>query len=148
MPSVCESKANVFSFMNLSTVSHVFQDINLSNFFGTFQLFLRDFKSLEVQTSISKRCLFKTQDMMGNSVHLWSFLRSGPAGVDPLVSVCSTDGTMTVVTTLSSTWPSVQPDRTTLLDPSCGPKQTEGSRVMFEFKMDSCGTRNMVQKRF
>lgn len=54
---------------------------------------------------------------------------------------------MTVVTTLSTTWPSVQPDRTSLLDPACGPKQTEGSRVMFEFKVDSCGTRNMVQKR-
>lgn len=76
MPSVCESKSHVFSFMNLSTVSHVFQDINLSNFYGTFQLLLRDFKSLEVQTSTSKRCLFKTQDMMGNSVHLWSFVPS------------------------------------------------------------------------
>lgn len=54
---------------------------------------------------------------------------------------------MTVVTTLSSTWPSVQPDRTSLLDLACGPKQTEGYRVLFEFKVDSCGTRNMVRKR-
>lgn len=62
--------------MNLSTVGHVFQDINLSNFYGTFQLLLRDYKSLEVQTSTSKRCLFKTQDMMGKSVHPWSFVSS------------------------------------------------------------------------
>lgn len=66
------------------------------------------------------------------------------AAVDPLVSVCSTDGTMTVVAALSSTWPSVKPERTTLLDPACVPKQTDGSRVLFEFKVDSCGTRHMV----
>ncbi|XP_054474249.1 uncharacterized protein LOC129106966 isoform X2 [Anoplopoma fimbria] len=49
---------------------------------------------------------------------------------------------------LNSTWPTVQPDRTTLLDPTCGPKQTDGSRVLFEFKMDSCGTRRMVGETY
>lgn len=47
-------------------MSSCFQDINLSNFYGTFKLVLRDSKTLEVQTSTSKRCLFNTQDMMGN----------------------------------------------------------------------------------
>lgn len=54
---------------------------------------------------------------------------------------------MTVVATLSSTWPSVRSERTSLLDPACGPKQTDGSTVLFEFKVDSCGTRNVVRKR-
>ncbi len=52
---------------------------------------------------------------------------------------------MTVVTTPTSAWPTVQPERTTLLYPTCGPKQTDGSRVLFEFSLDSCGTRAMVQ---
>ncbi|TNN44787.1 Zona pellucida sperm-binding protein 2 [Liparis tanakae] len=55
---------------------------------------------------------------------------------------------MTVVTTLTSTWPAVQPDRITLLDPTCGPKETDGSRVLFEFKVDSCGTRTMVGESY
>lgn len=38
----------------------------------------------------------------------------------------------------------VQPERTSLLDPTCEPKQVDGSRVLFEFKVDSCGTRAMV----
>uniref|UniRef100_A0A8C4E9V1 ZP domain-containing protein n=1 Tax=Dicentrarchus labrax TaxID=13489 RepID=A0A8C4E9V1_DICLA len=101
------------------SIGYIYEDIKLSNFYGTFKLLLRDSKTLEVQTSTSKRCLFKTQDMI----------------------VCSADGTMTVVTTPTSTWPTVQPERTTLLDPTCGPKQTDGSRVLFEFKLDSCGTR-------
>ncbi|TWW68423.1 Zona pellucida sperm-binding protein 2 ZP1 [Takifugu flavidus] len=106
----------------LFSIGYTYEEINLSNFYATFELLLRDPKSLAVQTSTSKRCLFKTQDMM----------------------VCSTDGTMTVVAALSSTWPSVKPERTTLLDPACVPKQTDGSRVLFEFKVDSCGTKNMV----
>ncbi|XP_044024572.1 uncharacterized protein LOC122862843 isoform X2 [Siniperca chuatsi] len=108
------------------SVGYTYEDINLSNFYGTFKLVLRDSKTLEVQTSTSKHCLFKTQDMI----------------------VCSADGTMTVVTTLTSTWPTVQSEKTTLLDPTCGPKQADGTRVLFEFKLDSCGTRAMVGEHY
>ncbi|XP_068199353.1 uncharacterized protein [Antennarius striatus] len=84
------------------SVGYEYEDINLSNFYGTFKLLLRDSKTLAVQTSSSKRCLFKTQDMI------------------------------------------VQPETTTTLDRTCGPKQMDGSRVLFEFRVDSCGTRAMV----
>ncbi|XP_070705205.1 uncharacterized protein [Pempheris klunzingeri] len=108
------------------SIGFTYEDINLSNFYGTFQLLLRDSRTLEVQTSTSKRCLFTTQDMM----------------------VCSADGTLTVVTTLTSTWPMMQPEKTSLLDPTCGPKQTDGSRVLFEFRVDSCGTKAMVGESY
>ncbi|KAM6992351.1 uncharacterized protein LKV04_008406 [Tautogolabrus adspersus] len=104
------------------SIGYTYEGINLSNFYGTFKLLLRDSKTLEVQTSTSKRCLFKTQDMI----------------------VCSADGTMTVVTTPTSTWPTVQPERTTVLDPTCRPKEMDRSRVLFEFNVNSCGTRVMV----
>ncbi|XP_035808538.2 uncharacterized protein LOC111574960 isoform X1 [Amphiprion ocellaris] len=106
------------------SVGYTYEEINLSNFYATFKLLLRDSKSLEVQTSTSKRCLFRTEDMI----------------------VCSADGTMTVVTTPSSTWPTVQPEKTTLLDPTCKPKETDRARALFEFKLDSCGTRAMVSE--
>ncbi|XP_027131985.1 uncharacterized protein LOC104934442 isoform X2 [Larimichthys crocea] len=108
------------------SVGYNYEGINLSNFYGTFKLLLRNSKTLEVQTSTSKRCLFKTQDMI----------------------VCSADGSMTVVSTLTSTWPMVQPERTTLLDQTCRPNQTDGSRVLFEFKLDFCGTRAMVGESY
>uniref|UniRef100_A0A8D3EF61 ZP domain-containing protein n=1 Tax=Scophthalmus maximus TaxID=52904 RepID=A0A8D3EF61_SCOMX len=104
------------------SIGYTYEDINLSHFYGIFKLLLRDSKTLEVQTSTSKRCLFRTEDMM----------------------VCSADGTMTVVTTPTSTWPTVGPDRISLLDPTCRPKQADGSRVLFEFKVNSCGTRTMT----
>ncbi|XP_077409709.1 uncharacterized protein LOC144039865 [Vanacampus margaritifer] len=104
------------------SIGYSYEDINLSNFYGTFKLLLRDARTLEVQTSTSKHCLFKTEDLI----------------------VCSADGTITVVTTPTATWPKVQPESTSLLDPTCRPKQTDATRVLFEFKLDSCGTRTMV----
>ncbi|XP_029352055.1 uncharacterized protein LOC115037562 [Echeneis naucrates] len=104
------------------SIGYTYEGINLSNFYGTFKLLLRDSKTLEVQTSTSKRCLFKTEDMI----------------------VCSTDGTITLVTSPTATWPTVLPERISLLDPACRPKQADQSRVLFEFKVDSCGTRAMV----
>ncbi|XP_015251144.1 PREDICTED: uncharacterized protein LOC107098155 [Cyprinodon variegatus] len=104
------------------SIGYTYEDINLSNFYATFKLLLRDSKTLEVQASTSKRCLYRTQNMI----------------------VCSADGTMTVVATPTSTWPMVKPERTSLLDPTCKPKQADGSKVLFEFKVNSCGTRATV----
>uniref|UniRef100_A0A3Q2XR26 Uncharacterized protein n=1 Tax=Hippocampus comes TaxID=109280 RepID=A0A3Q2XR26_HIPCM len=104
------------------SVGYTYEDINLSNFYATFKLLLRDARTLEVQTSTSKNCLFKTEDMI----------------------VCSSDGIITVVTRPASTWPTVRPERTSLLDPACRPKETDAARVLFQFKLDSCGTRAAV----
>ncbi|XP_029903440.1 uncharacterized protein LOC115356423 isoform X2 [Myripristis murdjan] len=110
----------------VSSVGYTYEDIDLLHFYGTFKLLLRDSQTLEVQVSTSKRCLFKTKEMI----------------------VCSADGFMTVVTTPTATWPTVHPDKTSLLDRSCGPKQTDGSSVLFEFSLDSCGTRAMVGESY
>ncbi|KAM4522085.1 uncharacterized protein PAE49_001928 isoform 2-T4 [Odontesthes bonariensis] len=104
------------------SVGYTYDEINLSNFYAIFKLLLRDSKTLEVQASASKRCLFRTEDMIA----------------------CSPDGIMTVVATPAFTWPSVQPERTSLLDRTCRPKQRDRTRVLFEFQLDSCGTRAMV----
>ncbi|KAF7231126.1 transcript variant X4 [Nothobranchius furzeri] len=106
----------------LFSVGYTYEEINLANFYATFKLLLRDSKTLEIQASASKRCLFRTEDMI----------------------VCSADGTMTVVANPASTWPTVQPERTSLLDRTCKPKQTDGVRVLFEFNVNSCGTKAMA----
>ena len=148
----------------------IFQEINLSNFYAIFKLLLRDSRTLEVQASTSKRCLFRTEDMIGNlhppdetglSVYLEPVKLTVLIGliilkvvdkessdcinVYRLVPACSADGIMTVVATPTFTWPSVQPERTSLLDRTCRPKQRDRTRVLFEFKLDSCGTRAMVR---
>lgn len=62
-----------------------------------------------------------------------------------LCPVCSSDGIVTVVTTPPAvTLPRVDPEYTTLLDRSCRPTQTDESRALFVFSVNSCGTRIMV----
>ncbi|XP_077442883.1 uncharacterized protein LOC144064316 isoform X2 [Stigmatopora argus] len=113
---------NVVLEVPVFSVGYTYEDINLSDFYGTFKLLLRDARTLEVQISTTKRCLFKTEDMI----------------------VCSADGVVTVVTKPMWTWPKVRPERTSLLDPTCRPKETDATRVLFQFKLDSCGTRATV----
>ncbi|KAJ3607175.1 hypothetical protein NHX12_026688, partial [Muraenolepis orangiensis] len=108
------------------SIGYTYQDINLQDFYGTFQLLVRDAKTLAIQSSLSKHCLFQTRDLI----------------------VCSSDGTMTVVTTPTVTMPKVQPDHTTLLDRSCRPKLTDPSRALFQFSLNTCGTRMMVGQSF
>uniref|UniRef100_A0A8C6KPB1 Uncharacterized LOC107377945 n=1 Tax=Nothobranchius furzeri TaxID=105023 RepID=A0A8C6KPB1_NOTFU len=97
----------------LFSVGYTYEEINLANFYATFKLLLRDSKTLEIQASASKRCLFRTEDMIGNHA-------------ERLIPVM------------------VQPERTSLLDRTCKPKQTDGVRVLFEFNVNSCGTKAMA----
>ncbi|KAF3837099.1 hypothetical protein F7725_004563 [Dissostichus mawsoni] len=56
-------------------------------------------------------------------------------------TVCSTDGRMTVVADLALAIPNGgNPARTNLRDKYCGPKETDGSRALFSFSINSCGS--------
>ena len=55
--------------------------------------------------------------------------------------VCSTDGKMTVVADLSLAIASGGvPARTNLVDKYCGPKEADGTKVLFSFPLNSCGS--------
>uniref|UniRef100_A0A673MC89 Uncharacterized LOC107718405 n=1 Tax=Sinocyclocheilus rhinocerous TaxID=307959 RepID=A0A673MC89_9TELE len=106
----------------LFTSGYIYEDITLRNFVGTFEILIRDSKTLEIHKRTTKHCYFQTEEL----------------------TVCSTDGMMTVVATTTKTWPTVPPSSTTLLDRRCRPKATDETRVMFSFGVDTCGTRLML----
>ncbi|XP_036436214.1 uncharacterized protein LOC118814624 [Colossoma macropomum] len=54
--------------------------------------------------------------------------------------VCLPDGQMVVLLDMSRVLPSVDPKHTALLDPSCGPLDTDHSRALFRFPAESCGS--------
>ncbi|KAI9543320.1 hypothetical protein NQZ68_011969 [Dissostichus eleginoides] len=96
-----------------------YKNISLKGFFGTFEIIMRDLETSEVQGSTIKTCLFSTTELI----------------------MCSTDGRMTVVADLALAIPNGgNPARTNLRDKYCGPKETDGSRALFSFSLNSCGS--------
>ncbi|XP_042337388.1 zona pellucida sperm-binding protein 4-like [Plectropomus leopardus] len=80
---------------------------------------MRDHETSEVQSSTVKTCPFSNTEFI----------------------LCSTDGRMTVVADLSLAIPSGgNPARTNLVDKYCGPKETDNTRALFSFPLNSCGT--------
>ncbi|KAJ8356450.1 hypothetical protein SKAU_G00192440 [Synaphobranchus kaupii] len=108
------------------TTGYIYEEITLNHFFGTFEVLSRDAKTLDIQKSTAKRCLFNTDELI----------------------VCSTDGVMTVVASLAAAIPSLEPSRTTLLDKNCKPWDTDTTRVLFVFGMNTCGTKVLVDDQY
>ncbi|XP_062300451.1 uncharacterized protein LOC134005542 [Scomber scombrus] len=109
----------------LFTEGYEYKDFTLKGFFGTFAILVRDHETSEVQSSAVKTCPFTTTELI----------------------VCSTDGRMTVVADLSLVVPSGGiPARVNLIDKYCGPKEVNGTRALFSFPLNTCGSRVTLDK--
>ncbi|MED6286219.1 hypothetical protein CHARACLAT_003602 [Characodon lateralis] len=102
----------------LFTHGYKYQDITLKGFLGTFTILVRDHDTSEVKTSTIKRCLFNTTELI----------------------VCSTNGWMTVVVDLAVVLQSSEIPTIHLINSRCLPKEVDGTRVLFSFPLNSCGT--------
>ncbi|KAF3837097.1 hypothetical protein F7725_004561 [Dissostichus mawsoni] len=104
-----------------------YEGFNLKGFIGTFKILIRNPKTSEVQSSAIKTCSFTTTELI----------------------MCSTDGRMTVVADLALAIPNGgNPARTNLRDKYCGPKETDGSRALFSFSLNSCGSTVKLGKEY
>ncbi|KAK6323235.1 hypothetical protein J4Q44_G00055740 [Coregonus suidteri] len=106
----------------LFSVGYTYKDVNLTQFHGTFEIISRVPKTLEVTSSLAQRCLFQTTELI----------------------VCSTDGVVTVATDVTLAIPGAEPNRTSLLDSTCRPQETDDTRALFSFGLHTCGTRVQV----
>ncbi|XP_034532316.1 uncharacterized protein LOC117807238 [Notolabrus celidotus] len=109
----------------LFTHGYEYKDVTLKGFSGTFEILIRDHETSEVQSSSVKTCPFTTAEFI----------------------MCSTDGRMTAVADVSLAMPSGgDPARTNLVDKYCGPKETDGTRALFSFPLNSCGSNVKLDK--
>ncbi|XP_041842571.1 uncharacterized protein LOC121640773 [Melanotaenia boesemani] len=103
----------------LFTLGYEYRNITVTGFLGTFEVLVRDRNTSKVQTSTVKTCRFNSTGLV----------------------LCSTDGWMTVVADLSAVLPSGEiPARTHLTNEHCGPREADGTRVLFSFPLNSCGS--------
>uniref|UniRef100_A0A673CS90 ZP domain-containing protein n=1 Tax=Sphaeramia orbicularis TaxID=375764 RepID=A0A673CS90_9TELE len=103
----------------LFTQGYEYKNITLEGFNGTFEIYVRDRETSNIQSSTVKTCPFTAEELI----------------------VCSTDGMMTVVADLSLAVPSGGvPASTNLLDKNCGPREADDTRALFSFPVNTCGS--------
>ncbi|XP_052315586.1 uncharacterized protein LOC118392015 isoform X6 [Oncorhynchus keta] len=113
----------------LFSVGYTYKDINLKQFYGSFEIRSRLPKTLEVKSSLAKACLFQTTEVIA---------------LTQRSLVCSTEGVVTVVTDVTLAIPGAEPNGTFLLDSTCRPQETDDTRALFSFGLHTCGTRVQV----
>ncbi|XP_031697308.1 uncharacterized protein LOC116379493 [Anarrhichthys ocellatus] len=93
--------------------------VTLKGFYGSFKILMRNHETSEVESSTIKSCPFSTNELI----------------------LCSTLGTLTVVADMSLAIPSGGlPARFNLVDKFCGAKEKNGTRALFSFPINTCGT--------
>ncbi|XP_062373262.1 zona pellucida protein AX 4 [Sardina pilchardus] len=110
----------------LFSVGYRYEDINLEHFYGSFEVIFRDTDTWNVTETKVQRCLFKTRELI----------------------VCDPKGVVSVVTTTAMVLPPLDPNRTSLLDSRCRPVETDNSRMLFVFTVDTCGTRSWMDANY
>ncbi|KAM6936675.1 uncharacterized protein PEZ65_006729 [Lycodopsis pacificus] len=91
-----------------------YNGVTLDGFYGTFKILMRDHETSEVESSTIKSCPFSTNELIRR---------------------------LTVVSDMSLAIPSGGlPARFNLVDRLCGARETNGTRALFSFPINTCGT--------
>ncbi|XP_076145863.1 uncharacterized protein LOC143128069 [Alosa pseudoharengus] len=106
----------------LSAPGVTYESLTLQSVVAKVEASVVELDSIHEQHTLTQRCSFPVRDLLA----------------------CLPEGRMVVVVDTSRTLPPTPPNSTTLMDPSCGPKQTDSTRALFNFTLDSCGTTQTV----
>ncbi|KAJ8401736.1 hypothetical protein AAFF_G00377070 [Aldrovandia affinis] len=95
-----------------------YEDLTLRGLVVSVHVNLVDKEKGKVENALIQRCTFPIRELL----------------------VCLPERRMVLVADTSHISPPIEPRRVTLLDPSCGPIDTDRTRALFSLSLDSCGT--------
>ncbi|XP_048857335.1 uncharacterized protein LOC125724912 [Brienomyrus brachyistius] len=101
-----------------------YEDLSLQGLVANLVISLVDVDTGTAEHSFIQRCTFPLRELM----------------------VCLPDGRMVVLVDTAGALPPVDPRHTSLLDPSCKPQDSDHSRALFSFRLNSCGTTVSVEE--
>ncbi|XP_063043234.1 uncharacterized protein LOC134437667 isoform X2 [Engraulis encrasicolus] len=110
----------------LSAPGITYENITLQSIVATVEVSVVDLDTFQVPQKLTQHCSFPGRDLL----------------------VCLPEGRMVVIVDTSRSIPPTPPNSTTLVDPSCGPSQTDSTRALFNFSLNSCGTTQTMDGGF
>ncbi|KAL4659909.1 hypothetical protein GN956_G196 [Arapaima gigas] len=107
----------------LYSLGMAYEDLSLQGLLTNVAVSMLDVETGTVEQTFVQHCTFQVRELM----------------------VCLPNNWMVVVVDTARVVPPLDPWDTTLLDPMCGPKETDHTRALFSFSLDSCGTIKSVE---
>ncbi|CAL8376710.1 unnamed protein product [Gadus morhua 'NCC'] len=110
----------------LFSTGYIYKNIGMKTFEATFEILVRGLKSLKVKGTTVKTCQFATTELI----------------------VCSPKGHVTIVANMSAIPSAGDPYRISLLNRTCGAKESDKSSALFTFGVQTCGTKVKLTNDF